>query len=58
MYKKLIIDTSRPTQNHTYSKPYWDISLIKTFIESYGGKLNACPEGKGYDIIVPDAHRS
>ena len=56
--QEIDIDTSRPTQNHTYSKPYWDISLIKTFIESYGGKLNACPEGKGYDIIVPDAHRS
>ncbi|AEE52537.1 histidine kinase A domain protein [Haliscomenobacter hydrossis DSM 1100] len=44
---------ARLTQNLTYSKPYWDISLIKTFIESYGGKLNACPEGKGYDIVVP-----
>lgn len=36
-------------------KPYWDLQLIRTFIEGYGGKLHECPEGKGYDLLVLDA---
>jgi signal transduction histidine kinase len=38
------------------AKPYWDTRLIKTFIEGYGGQLMACPEGKGFELILPDAH--
>jgi hypothetical protein len=39
-------------------KPYWDISLIQNFLEANGGKLSICPDGKGYDIILPDPHQS
>ena len=39
----------------TFHKPYWDLHLIRTFIESFGGKLHECPEGKGYDLVVLDA---
>lgn len=38
-----------------FHKPYWDLHLIRTFIESFGGELHECPEGKGYDLVVLDA---
>ena len=39
----------------TSHKPYWDLHLIRTFIESFGGELQECPDGKGYDLVVLDA---
>ena len=39
----------------TFHKPYWDLHLIRTFIESFGGELQECPDGKGYDLVVLDA---
>lgn len=39
------------TTNH---KPYWDLQLIRTFIESYGGELHECPVGKGYGLVLLD----
>jgi len=44
--------------NDSPRKPYWDISLIQNFLETNGGKLSICPDGKGYDIILPDPHQS
>jgi len=36
-------------------KPHWDLDLIRSFVQSYGGILVECSEGKGYDLILPDA---
>lgn len=36
-------------------KPHWDLDLIRNFVKSYGGILVECSEGKGYDLILPDA---
>jgi two-component system, sensor histidine kinase and response regulator len=36
-------------------KPYWDLQLIRTFMEGYGGELRECQEGKGYDLRLLDA---
>lgn len=36
-------------------KPHWDLDLIRSFVRSYGGILVECSEGKGYDLILPDA---
>ncbi|MDX2066873.1 MAG: tetratricopeptide repeat protein [Haliscomenobacter sp.] len=36
-------------------KPYWDLRLIRTFVEGFGGELKECPEGKGYDLVLLDA---
>jgi len=44
--------------NDSPRKPYWDIALIQNFLETNGGKLSICPDGKGYDIILPDPHQS
>jgi two-component system, sensor histidine kinase and response regulator len=41
--------------NPSSHKPYWDLQLIRTFMEGYGGELRECPEGKGYDLILLDA---
>lgn len=41
--------------NPSSHKPYWDLQLIRTFIEGYGGELRECPEGKGYDLVLLDA---
>lgn len=44
--------------NDSIRKPYWDIALIQNFLEANGGKLLSCPEGKGFDIVLPDSHQS
>lgn len=44
--------------NDSPRKPYWDVSLIQNFLEANGGKLMICPDGKGYDILLPDPHQS
>ena len=41
--------------NASSHKPYWDLQLIRTFMEGYGGQLRECPEGKGYDLVLLDA---
>lgn len=41
--------------NPSSHKPYWDLQLIRTFMEGYGGELRECPEGKGYDLVLLDA---
>ncbi|WP_373548616.1 tetratricopeptide repeat protein [Haliscomenobacter sp.] len=41
--------------NASSHKPYWDMQLIRTFVEGYGGELRECPEGKGYDLVLLDA---
>lgn len=41
--------------NPSSHKPYWDLQLIRTFMEGYGGELRECPEGKGYDLRLLDA---
>ena len=41
--------------NASSHKPYWDLQLIRTFMESFGGQLYECPEGKGYDLVLLDA---
>lgn len=43
------------TVNPSSHKPYWDLQLIRTFMEGYGGELRECPEGKGYDLVLLDA---
>ncbi len=41
--------------NASSHKPYWNLQLIRTFVEGYGGELRECPEGKGYDLVLLDA---
>lgn len=48
------IDSLSKTDSLPY-KPYWDLDLIRSFIKSYGGILIECSEGKGYDLVLPDA---
>lgn len=48
------IDSLSKTDSLPY-KPHWDLDLIRSFVRSYGGILIECPEGKGYDLVLPDA---